>query len=401
VSQELYILGYFSQVDTAPCNVVKWDGSNVTLLPKAPFGITGVATVHKGTLLVAGSPGLASFNGTTWTRLDSSTGDAVACMEPFGNDLVLAGQFNKLAGYSIGKGAIWDGDSNWSDLYRLDTLLNDKSWAIATLTVYQNQIYVAGNFEVDSRPQFNEIARFDGQHWADVGGGMHGNGLSGVFKLMVWKDELYAAGEFFERDGSPGNCIAKWDGKSWHRLGDGITGYREAAIYDMAVYHGSLYVVGPFTHAGGLPADGIAKWDGEKWCSLGSQFENAILSIENFKGDLYIGGGFKNIDGDTSLCRLVKWIGEDYVEVCDPALKVEPTRLVNGLIYPNPASNSIHFRMTGIKDARIYDMAGRLLKVADRDELNHGLWIGHLANGLYIIQATSEKETVIKKFQKL
>ncbi len=338
----LYITGSFDFVNSGDsCNVMKWDGTAATQLPKSPLWFGYRVIKYQGKLIITGNPGIAIYDGIRWTRLDSLSSITVDCLEYFGDRLLFAGAFKKIAGNQIANGALWDGARGWSDFFRVDTVLQDPTWGIESTVQYKNKLYVGGNINPTSKPLITEIACFDGNTWGDVGGGIHGNGLSAVSKMLIWKDDLYVCGEFFERDGAPGNCIARWDGNKWHKLGSGITqfGGTEAAIYDMDTLNGNLYVVGVFTLAGGIQADGFAKWDGEKWCSLGSSFQNVASCVKSYRNEIWIGGAFKNIDGDTSLCRIARWTGGAYVkERSNAYLQVKPEISSRVTIVPNPGA---------------------------------------------------------------
>ena len=185
----LYITGAFHHVNGITANFIKWDGQNYTLLPPSPHYVVGPVTKYQGQLYAAGNRGLARFNGTSWEILDSFI-TGISGFYHYRNKLVVTGAFKKIAGHSIGSAAQWDGNS-WTDFFNLDTLFGSDYWFINNIVEYKGDIYIAGNMNPANQPDISEIARFDGQKWKDVGGGIAGNGLSDITHMILWKDDLY------------------------------------------------------------------------------------------------------------------------------------------------------------------------------------------------------------------
>lgn len=407
-SEDLYITALNGPVNGQDSSLVKWDGHQATLI-QTPFDDGIYMVKHKDKLYISGvaygPPAiykLASFDGQSWTTLDLPQYEDASPISILDSNIVVAGYFDTIAGHLIETAALWDGASGWRDFYQIDTCMPGRP-AIHAVLRYKGDIYVGGNIYAPN--SITHIARFDGTKWKDVGGGMHGNGLSDVRCMLVWKDELYVAGEFFERDGSPGNCIARWDGQRWRRLGSGITqGGGEAAVEDMVVYHDNLYVVGEFSRAGQVSVNNIAKWDGTKWCSLNTDFDQGTpVQIEVAKGELYISGALWTINGDT-VSNMAHWIGGDYTKECGP---VEPTAVAERpnpdqtLLYPNPANNMLYTKRPDIQSLIIYDAAGKWIKTVTAAELKAGINIAHWPGGFYFAKAVfSDGVMLSSKFLK-
>ena len=400
-NQKVYFAGEYAVTPNGGyAKVFCWDGNTVTELPPAPVNPATCFARFQDKLYIGGGGGIARLNGSSWERIDSASN--IASFYLYQDKLVVAGGFSKLGGQLIKHIATFDGQ-NWESLYRVDTLLADShtdgsEWGIGSVVAYKNELYVAGNFNPD-KPAISEIARFDGQHWHDVGGGIVAGGLAGVSKLLVWEDTLYVAGEFQETAGGPGNTIAKWDGHSWHRLGRGIE-CANCGIYDMAVYHDKLYTVGVFHNAGNVRADWIARWDKQKWCSLGDSFNNVIVCLNTFNDELLLGGGFTTINTD-SFSRFARWVGGDYVKDCGDDTVVVPP-VVHALLYPNPATDRIYLNIPNAKSISFYDMAGKLVQVSDKAEIAAGVYVGGLAGGLYVLRIEADDgRKYIEKLVKL
>ncbi len=168
---------------------------------------------------------------------------------------------------------------------------------ISALTVFDDgtgpRLYAAGEFrdvlfpEYTGSIQVNNIAKWDGTAWSSVGGGTTPGTLAPIYDLVVFDDgtgaALYAGGDFNSAGGVPVNNIARWDGTAWHDVGGGVIGGTDTAIRAMAVYDDgsgpALYVGGRFTNAGGVPVSNIAKWNGTNWSAVGAGFDGTVLAL--------------------------------------------------------------------------------------------------------------------------
>ena len=90
--------------------------------------------------------------------------------------------------------------------------------------------------------------------------------------------DLYSGGLFTHADELVINGLARWDGNTWSDVGGGVTG--KDGVYALVVHNDgagdALYVAGSFTHAGGVPATNVAKWDGTQWSALGLGFRGGV-----------------------------------------------------------------------------------------------------------------------------
>jgi hypothetical protein len=101
-------------------------------------------------------------------------------------------------------------------------------------------------------------------------------------------------------------------GMTWVAMGVGIPSNEVIAI--SAVDNSNVYVGGFFTDIGGdTNKNRIAKWNGTTWQRMGSGIADpgtdisAIYAIDN--SNVYVGGGFANIGGDIFKRRIARWDG--------------------------------------------------------------------------------------------
>lgn len=283
-----------------------------------------------------------------------------------GPKLIAGGSFPTAGGVSAQNIASWSASDCWRRLG--DGTLG----IVAELAVHQGELYVGGDFQsVSGVPGTRGIAKWDGQSWSSVGGGVQRPGfgflnvqalreyngeliVGGLFTLAgevpvtnlakwngtTWSDfspgapngsitdfeehnaQLVACGQFFTIGGVSASCIATWNGSAWSELGGGIRG---PGVYgnDLLVDDGELYVTGQFTSAGSTSTRGIAKWNGQVWDSLGTGFRYGTENGSGnklciFNDELHVAGFFSTVNG-VPASHLAKWNGTSW-----SALPLEP-----------------------------------------------------------------------------
>ena len=63
---------------------------------------------------------------------------------------------------------------------------------------------------------------------------------------------------------------------------------------------------GAFTSIGGVNANNIGMWDGTHWTNIGPGFNDVVISVCSFNGDLYAAGGF-SASGANSITNVAKY----------------------------------------------------------------------------------------------
>src|SRR5690606_20243257 len=121
--------------------------------------------------------------------------------------------------------AAWDG-STWAVVGR-DTRIGFGDVAAVVGEGASQTVYVGGSISYASGYPVNQIARWDGQTFSDVGGGMTSNAFYPTVSALAIFDDgtgpgLYAGGRFTAAGGIPANNIARWTGAAWVPLGAGV-----------------------------------------------------------------------------------------------------------------------------------------------------------------------------------
>ena len=297
-------------------------------------------TTWNGSLIAGGtfygvqghpSTSLASWDGTSWTRLGPDFGGAVYALTEWNGKLVVGGGFLHINGDTIRNVGVWDG-SKWSPLG------SGMNRSVFSLTVYNGDLIAGGIFDLAGGVPVSYIARWDGTDWHPLAGGLN----SVPFALGVYQGQLIAGGSFDRADGGLAPGIAAWNGATWTSLGSGVGGGSGGnpfgTVYALGVHVDSLIAGGGFESAGGVSAYHVAKWNGAVWDSLGSGVGSAsyeyVKTFTEFQNTLVVGGTFP---GNVRRWSGRAWFPMDSLTGSVSALTVYDGYLVAGGYFPREA----------------------------------------------------------------
>ena len=196
-------------------------------------------------------------------------------------------------------------------------------------------LYATGTFVAAGGVAANRIARWDGNSWSGISGGVGRPDFDSAYAAAAFDDgtgggtELYVGGDFDKVGGvqNNGDCIpgfscivaeniAKWNPmtQAWSAVGNGLEW--NGPVNALAVFNGELYAGGDFNRADGVfPIDRVAKWNGTSWTQVGTGLSgevNSLLVFDDGTGPaLYAGGN----DFGPSGTRVSKWDGNTWTPV--------------------------------------------------------------------------------------
>ena len=290
----LFVGGSFTTCGTVPVgNVARWDGVGWSALSSGTDGAVeallpdpvgggpglllggGFAHANEGTVEHVARWRAPEFSGLGPGGLDGEVqGLAVADLGA-GPELYVGGRFQRTSTSVVNRIARWDGQ-RWHALG--SGLAGSDPFFVRAIAEFDSgsgsELYVGGRFTLAGGVPVQNIARWNGASWSDVGGGVQsapGFPTCVVNALYVWDDgtgpALYAGGHFLSAGGAPAPWVAKWNGSSWASLGAGLNG----DVYTLQAFDDGtgekLYVGGHFNHPQGLPTRNIARWNGQAWGS--------------------------------------------------------------------------------------------------------------------------------------
>lgn len=402
-SNTLYAGGNFWKLAGNMVNmqhISRWNGSTWDSLGAGLFGVVHSIVKYNGYIYAGGSfaikdslgnyitANISYWDGAYWQLHPGGViaNSAVGCLFVNGNDLYVGGVFDSINGMPAQGIARYDG-TLWHSYPMLDPVYTAN---VGDIIIFNSELYVGGDF--NGGPGLRDIVKFDGSNWVTVGGGLTG-GNSWIHDFEIFQNKLYVGGYFQTAGGDPGNNIAMWDGTTWSQPGNGVM---PANVYEMHEFKGELYAGGQINNASGIPITYIAKWDGVNWYSLGSTFDNGVSSFASHGNELYIGGGFWSIDGDT-MHKITRY---------SPPLGIEEENAAinNVNIFPNPTSGTFNvkiFNPSKLKNIFIYNTLGEKVKTFkfthrsfSKVGAERSIFIGDLPKGLYLVQLRDEGEII-------
>lgn len=316
-----------------PIFVARWDGADwialdatfthpaydgsVQWLFSVPSG--RYAGLYAGGLFSAvnGTPAgcVARWDGQRWTSLGGGVDTTVYAIATDDERLFVGGQFTRSGATQVLRVAAFDGES-WSSLGSGVGWPESSSTSVRAMLAHDDgsgeHMYAGGVFQYAGGCEAWGIARWDGANWSSMGGA---NGwVTSLFELPAQLDpdgqpSLIAGGTFTTIGGVEANHVARWDGIRWSPLGSGLW----SPLVDMTVFDDgarlALYAA---------LDENIARWEGTHWIDLGAQFSSypggaRLFELEVFDdghgAELYAGGEFESVAGQTILGGIAKWDG--------------------------------------------------------------------------------------------
>ncbi len=332
-------------------SVALWDGVKWDTLPNKPFKYTTYKNLTVSSFL--------RDNGKLW----------------------IGGAFDTAGGVKVQNICTFDGNT-----YTPISVPTASNLGIKQIIRYKNAVYMCGLIFNEPKDNYSKILkRNDSGIWDSVGRGIRG-GLGSIQNMLVYNDTLYLAGSFSKADGNVANHLMKYDGNKLYDAGFGDF-YDWGAIYKLIKYKNRLYAFGNFTHVANQKTCGAAYYENGKWTPCQDSILNwGINSAEVLNNELYIGGGFYEINGDTSLKWFAKLKCPDF-DNCIP--KTLPNN--NFGIYPNPFNNQLTINTTTtdpstLKKLVLTNMLGQVVYQTEFYSNNITLDLPQLFGGAYIAE---------------
>jgi hypothetical protein len=217
-----------------------------------------------------------------------------------------------------------------------------------------------------------------------------------VLALSIFEDELYVGGQFVNAGGISVNHIAKWNGTSWSAVGEGM----DFPVYTLEVHGSELYAGGAFTIAGGNPASRVAKWNGTQWTNVDSGVDSESFFAEIFtltsdteNNILYTGGNFLSAGG-AAIEYIAEWSSPlSIFELNNQSSEFD--------LFPNPFSQSVTIKISNRLNnsvLRVSNMIGETMFEMQNISNGQSLDVGNsLESGIYMFQLIERNEVVASK----
>ncbi len=309
----LYAGGYFASAGGIAANrVARWNGTTWSSLGSGMSGVVSRLVIFQGAVVAGGESGVASWNGSAWTILETLPAWR---MTTDGTQLFFyvwwpywtgdTGLFRHVPG---------GGAEGIGELFGI---------FYGTIPVgmgsFQGEIYVSGgNFRevrwsdqatgLTLRTQVNNLARWNGSEWRPVSTNINNT----VACMASENGQVVIGGSFTTAGGTNARRVALWNGTSWQALGNGF----DKSVIAIAKHGADVYaaeIVQPSYFF--QPATcRVQHWNGSSWQVLGGVFGDRILALHWHKGSLYAAGSFFSI-GEDERVKIARWSGTQWEQV--------------------------------------------------------------------------------------
>ena len=230
------------------------------------------------------------------------------------------------------------------------------------LLTFDNKLTNLGSF---NNVPCDRVAAWDGASWSCLANGVGIVARAGV----IWNGKMVVVGDFWNNFQPCVGCngIAVWDGIAWTPLDQGFNN----DVLTVTVFNGELIVGGDFSQANGVPVGRVVRWDttNSKFETMGlstTLFDNDVRCMTEFNGELYVGGDFNNVDGNSPSDGLVKWdpnnnvwlggnLGVDLIGGVNETVRVLYVNPNDGNLYMGGHFPELH---DGDSLAQDFDMSG-------------------------------------------
>lgn len=298
---------------------------------------------------------VARWTGSAWQAVGTGVGtsnptDVATSLCVFDEDgdgpnpprLFAGGQFFVAGSESAFAMARWDG-SAWSGVG--SGLFSSMAIPpVQDMTVFDDDgpgpnpsnLYVVGHFDVAGGVLVENVAKWDGSNWQEVGGGIPSDfSQSYVFTATPFDEDgdgpalpvLYIGGQFYRStpEGTA-EAIVKWDGSDLHKVSEQLNAASVRVLESIdedgdGPGQSRIFAGGTFTMINGIGANRLACYDGNAWSLLVSSggLNDFVYSMLRFDEDgsgplpdcLYVTGRFIT-GGSAALSRIAKWDGANW-----------------------------------------------------------------------------------------
>ena len=198
---------------------------------------------------------------------------------------VLFGGFDATFKVNVWNGVFWSSLPEFTT--NSDTSIN---YINANIVKYKGELYIAGNFSsVNGISNSSGIIKWDGTKWTNVGAGLSFY-LDYRITMSVYNNKLFVSGNYRNLLDIHLSKLFSWDGNSWTQLDDtsGKKGIKGRINY-LLVDKGKLCVMGSNKIAGDSVYHSILTWNDTSWSNIKTPTRiNTAYIGTLFNGNVYM-----------------------------------------------------------------------------------------------------------------
>lgn len=387
---------------------------------------------------------VARWNGTQWEKAAMGGIDKGHALEVMDDALLIATyEFGTDSNYVMR----WNGTtlSSLGTVYRTNPNPNQsQTSSIYDILDYGGDVVISGEFNRVAGQSMSGIASWNGTQWKPLGTGLSGSipGTPSVLyphQLLYYEGSLIVCGNFLKAGGQTVNGIARWDGLQWHPMGAGFNN----TVYGVGIFDGVLYAGGAFTASGSTALGLIARWNGTAWEHPGFELEYSIAGVQPFvhtlrqvDDSLFVAGGFNRVRLTASSTTLsasgvVVWNAQEKINTLgggptgkeiEAIIPYKDGVLIGGgsstssgyvgfwkpstssiedfaepsgpLVYPNPARDILHLQGLEEYDYSLFalkDATGRVCLEVHLTEFGNSIPLPDVPSGVYFTEFSGSK----------
>lgn len=402
-------------------NVAKWDGTRWKSLGESySNGVNGTVfcmLADNNNLYVGGYFGsagtteayhIAKWDGTDWSSIGIGVGGVsgahVNALAKIGNYLYVGGYFSIVgddANYALPANSMARFDlttERWETLGQSIEYVSGFPGKVTTMDVYDNKIYVGGEFFSVDNAFYENIAVLDNNKWTGIGENP-AIGIAGTIKtIKVINGEIYIGGILHPDQTGETHAIMKWNGKTWASVGENLTaGSRYANVNSIVGHDKGIIVSGYFTDAGLQKLNSLAYFDGNQWNDVGGGIVPGNLNIAILHDDLYVAGRFEMVNRDGPGIGIARY---NFFTPQNTSANLVNTEELTIRSYPNPFTQktSIHFLVSSPEtiSLMVYNSQGQEVKQLIKQNFEPGNYhvdftADDLPGGIYSCRLSGNK----------
>ena len=336
---------YIATASVDQNQLVRWTGSSTPPVPVLPAPAAGFPQLYHldsyaGQLVIAGSlsadaaafyrgMGVVNFNGTSFNSFGRGFAGSITALQPDGDGVFMAGSIQFAGNAPATRGLVrWNGASTW-ETYP-GSIFN--SGAINDVTRFGNQIIVGGSF-FTSTSGINHLSAWNGTAWTRVGASSPSNDVRAV---AVFQNELYIGGNFQTIGTVPSPFIARWNGTAWNLVGHGLNGL----VTDLHVFGDRLIATGTFSASGTTQLSRIGAWNGSEWQPLGTGLGPSAEGrcLATWGNNLIVAGA----NFAFQLTPVSRWNGSTWTSMPAAPTSVSRLEVIGGILYAVGSFSSVN-----------------------------------------------------------
>lgn len=370
----LYVGGYFGNAGTSEAyHIAKWDGTDWSPIG---IGVGGVAGAHVNALARIGN---YLYVGGYFSIVGDDANNALPA--------------NSMARFDLST-------ERWETLGRSIEYVYGIPGLVTSMDVYDNKIYVGGEFFSVDDSFYENIAVLDQNKWTGIGENPN-IGIDGDIRtIKVIEGEIYIGGILSPDKTGETYAVMKWDGKTWVGVGENLTAGSRYAYVNSIVPRGSgIIVSGYFTEAGTQNLSNLAYFDGNEWNDVGGGIIPGNLNIAAINDALYVAGPVEMVNHDGPGLGIARY---NFNILQTTSHNYSHTEKSNINSYPNPFTQktSIHFLVSSHETIllTVYNSQGQQVKQLLNQDFEPGSYqVDFIADdfpgGIYFCRLSGNKRS--------